>query len=237
MSYDFSIKKGEVLGLVGESGSGKTITALSILKLIPQQLLNLIDGEIFFKSEDILKMGENEILNIRGKEISMIFQEPFTSLNPVLTIGDQLSETLIIHQKLNKKQALEKSIEILKLVGISEPEQRICSYPHNLSGGMRQRVMIAMAISCNPSLLIADEPTTALDVTVQASILSLLNKLKEEMGLSILIITHDFGVIAEISDNVAVMQNGKIVEYSDVKSIFSNPRHQYTEKLLNSLPK
>lgn len=240
---DISVKPGEVLGLVGESGSGKTITALSILKLIPKKLIKTIAGEILFNSRDILKMTEEEMLDIRGKEISMIFQEPFTSLNPVLTIGEQISEAIIVHslrdfqQKLDKKQAYEKSVEMLKLVGIPSPEARMFSYPHNLSGGMRQRVMIAMAISCNPSLLIADEPTTALDVTVQAGILSLLMELKEKMNLGILIITHDFGVIAEISDNVAVMQEGRIVEYSDVKSIFSTPKHKYTEKLLNSIPK
>ena len=234
---DLAIKKGETLGLVGESGSGKTITALSILKLLPAKLINKMDGEIIFKTRNILKMTDDELLGIRGKEISMVFQEPFTSLNPVLTVGEQIAETIRIHQKLDRKKAFEKSIEMFKLVGISSPEERMFSYPHSLSGGIRQRVMIAIAISCNPSLLIADEPTTALDVTVQASILSLLNELKSKMNISILIITHDFGVIAEIADNVAVMQSGKIVEYADVRSIFSNPKHQYTEKLLNSLPK
>lgn len=234
---DLSIKKGETLGLVGESGSGKTITALSILRLIPERLIKTIEGEIIFNSKDILKMNERELIAIRGKEIAMVFQEPFTSLNPVFTIGEQLTETIMAHQKVDKKEAFKKSVEVLELVGVSSPEERLFSYPHSLSGGLRQRAMIAMAISCNPTLLIADEPTTALDVTVQASILSLLSKLKKELALSIFIITHDFGVIAEIADNVAVMREGKIVEYSDVKSIFSIPKHPYTEKLLNSLPK
>lgn len=245
---DLSIKKGETLGLVGESGSGKTITALSILRLIPELLIKTIEGEIIFtplrdksltgfNSKDILKMNERELIAIRGKEIAMVFQEPFTSLNPVFTIGEQLTETIMAHQKVDKKEAFKKSVEVLELVGVSSPEERLFSYPHSLSGGLRQRAMIAMAISCNPTLLIADEPTTALDVTVQASILSLLSKLKKELALSIFIITHDFGVIAEIADNVAVMREGKIVEYSDVESIFSIPKHPYTEKLLNSLPK
>lgn len=234
---DLSIKKGETLGLVGESGSGKTITALSILRLIPERLIKTIEGEVYFNLKDILKMNERELIAIRGKEIAMVFQEPFTSLNPVFTIGEQLTETIMAHQKVDKKEAFKKSVEVLELVGVSSPEERLFSYPHSLSGGLRQRAMIAMAISCNPTLLIADEPTTALDVTVQASILSLLSKLKKELALSIFIITHDFGVIAEIADNVAVMREGKIVEYSDVESIFSIPKHPYTEKLLNSLPK
>ncbi len=232
----FTVPKGKTLGIVGESGSGKSITSLSILRLI-QDPGKIIGGEINFKGENLLEKKESQMRSIRGNEISMIFQEPMTSLNPVYTVGDQIAEAFMIHQKLNKKKAMQKSVEMLELVGIPSPKQRVKQYPFELSGGMRQRVMIAIALACNPELLIADEPTTALDVTIQAQILELMKKLQDELGMSIIIITHDLGVVAETCDMVAVMYAGNIVEYSDVASIFHNPSHPYTSGLLSSLPR
>lgn len=233
----FSIDKGETLGLVGESGCGKSVSALSIMRLIPDPPGKIAGGEIFFKGRDILKVPEKEMQEIRGNDIGMIFQEPMTSLNPVFTCGDQIEEAVILHQKLSKEEAKKKAIEMLNLVGIPAPEQRYNEYPHQLSGGMRQRIMIAMALSCNPELLIADEPTTALDVTVQAQILELINKLQRELGMGVIMITHDLGVIAEVSTKVAVMYASKVAEYGNVDQIFYNPKHPYTIGLLNSIPK
>jgi oligopeptide/dipeptide ABC transporter ATP-binding protein len=225
----------ETLGIVGESGCGKSVTALSVMRLLPYSG-KISRGNILFQGQDLLKKSEKEMRGIRGKDISMIFQEPMTSLNPVYTIGDQVAETILIHSKTSKKEAMLQAVEALKTVGIPLPERRIKEYPHQLSGGMRQRVMIAMALSCNPKILIADEPTTALDVTIQAQILRLMMKLKEEMGTAIILITHDLGVVAEMAERVAIMYAGKIVEESDVKSIFENPLHPYTESLLKSIP-
>ncbi|WP_330165212.1 ABC transporter ATP-binding protein [Iocasia frigidifontis] len=234
---DFEIYPGETLGIVGESGCGKSVTSLSIMRLVPEPPGKIIDGNIFFKGRDLTKLSQAEMREIRGNEISMIFQEPMTSLNPVFTIGEQISEVVILHQKVSKEEAREHSVEMLRKVGIPLPEQRISEYPHQLSGGMRQRVMIAMALSCDPALLIADEPTTALDVTIQAQILDLMNDLKDKFEMSIMMITHDLGVIAEVSDRVAVMYAGKVVEYTDVNTIFANPQHPYTWGLLNSVPR
>lgn len=233
----FKINQGETLGIVGESGSGKSVTALSVMKLIPHPPGKIIGGEIYFEGKDLLKLDNKEIRKIRGKKISMIFQEPMTSLDPVFTIGHEIVEAIQLHQGLNKKEARKKAIEILKIVGIPDVEKRIDNYPHELSGGMRQRVMIAMALSCNPTLLIADEPTTALDVTIQAQILRLINDLKDKFGASVMLITHDLGVIAEMCDNVAVMYAGHIVEYTDVYTLFSNPLHPYTKGLSKSIPR
>ncbi len=232
----FDLNKGETLGIVGESGSGKSVTALSIMQLLAKPVGKIKSGSINFDGKDLLKLKESELRKLRGNRISMIFQEPMTSLNPVFTIGDQIMEAIKIHQGLNKKEALEKSIDLLKLVGIPAPEQRVFNYPHQLSGGMRQRVMIAMALSCKPDLLIADEPTTALDVTIQAQIMELMKKLQEELKMGIILITHDLGVVAETCDRVAVMYAGQVVEYASVKEIFSSPRHPYTLGLLNSVP-
>lgn len=233
----FYLDKGETLGLVGESGCGKSVSALSIMRLIPDPPGKVVGGEILFKGTDILKLSEKDMQDIRGNDIGMIFQEPMTSLNPVFTCGDQIEEAVILHQKLSKAQAKQKAIEMLKLVGIPAPEQRYNEYPHQLSGGMRQRIMIAMALSCNPEILIADEPTTALDVTVQAQILELINKLQRELGMGVIMITHDLGVIAEVSTRVAVMYASKVAEYGNVDQIFYNPKHPYTIGLLNSIPK
>jgi peptide/nickel transport system ATP-binding protein/oligopeptide transport system ATP-binding protein len=229
------MRQGQTLGLVGESGCGKSVTALSIMRLIavPGKILQ---GEIIFDGRDLIKLKDEEMYHIRGAKISMIFQEPMTSLNPVYTIGDQISEALIIHQWLSKEAAKQRTIEVLKLVGIPNPDLRFNSYPHEMSGGMRQRVMIAMALSCNPALLIADEPTTALDVTIQAQILELMKSLKETIGLSILLITHDLGVIAEMAKEVAVMYLGRIVEQADVVTLYKNSKHPYTQGLLTSIP-
>jgi oligopeptide/dipeptide ABC transporter ATP-binding protein len=231
------IRRGETLGVVGESGCGKSVTSLSIMRLIPNPPGKIVDGEILFEGQDLLKKSESEMRKIRGNEISMIFQEPMTSLNPVYTIGDQIAEAIQLHQGLSRKEALERAVHMLRLVGIPLPERRIHEYPHQLSGGMRQRVMIAMALSCNPKLLIADEPTTALDVTIQAQILELMKKLKQELGMAIMLITHDLGVVAEMCERVVVMYGGKVVEEADVVSIFKNPLHPYTEGLLKSIPR
>lgn len=232
----FTLPKGKTLGIVGESGSGKSITALSILRLIDKSG-KIADGEILFNGTDLTKLSEKEIRTIRGNDISMIFQEPMTSLNPVYTIGKQIYEALEVHQGLDKKKGKQRTIELLELVGIPSPEQRFKQYPHELSGGMRQRVMIAMALACNPKLLIADEPTTALDVTIQAQILELINGLQVELGMSVIMITHDLGVIAETCDYVAVMYGGQVVEYREVKQLFKDPKHPYTVGLLNSMPR
>ena len=232
----FRIKKGTTLGIVGESGCGKSVTALSIMRLVQEPPGKIVGGKIFFQGQDLLALPIEKMRRIRGNKISMIFQEPMTSLNPVFTIGNQIEEVIELHQDLSSKEVRNKTIEMLRLVGISSPEQRIHDYPHQLSGGMRQRVMIAMALSCEPELLIADEPTTALDVTIQAQILDLLRKLQSELGMSIIIITHDLGVVAEIADEVIVMYAGKIVEEASVKEIFARPLHPYTIGLLKSIP-
>jgi oligopeptide/dipeptide ABC transporter ATP-binding protein len=234
---DFEVDNGKVLAIVGESGSGKSVTSLSILRLIPSPPGKIIDGEILFKGENLLTKSKKEMQDIRGDKISMIFQEPMTSLNPVFNIGKQISETIIKHQKFNKKQAKEQAIKMLELVGIPTPEKRINDYPHQLSGGMRQRVMIAMALSCNPELLIADEPTTALDVTIQAQILELIVNIKDKLNTAVLLITHDLGVVAETADDVVVMYCGKIVEKATSLQLFEKPLHPYTEGLLLSIPK
>lgn len=233
----FEINEGETLGIVGESGCGKSVTSISIMGLVPKPGGKIAAGEILFRGEDLTKKSVEAMRKIRGNEISMIFQEPMTSLNPVYTVGEQIAEAVILHQKLSKREAAARAVEMLKKVGIPSPEKRARDYPHQMSGGMRQRVMIAMALSCNPKLLIADEPTTALDVTIQAQILELMKQLRDEYNTAIMLITHDLGVIAEVADRVAVMYAGKIVEYTDVKSIFAAPRHPYTIGLLNSIPK
>lgn len=234
---DFVVPKGKTLGLVGESGCGKSITALSILQLIPTPPGKIDAGKVIFQGKDLLECSEKEMREIRGNRISMIFQEPMTSLNPVFTVGNQLTEAISLHQNLDKKAALEKAVEMLRLVGIPSPEKRVSQYPFELSGGMRQRVMIAMALSCRPDLLIADEPTTALDVTIQAQILDLLRNLQQELGTSIIMITHDLGVVAETCDQVAVMYAGKVVEYAETNSLLDDPKHPYTKGLLNSSPR
>ena len=231
------LAKGEPVGVVGESGCGKSVTALSILRLIPVPPGKIVGGEILFKGRNLLELSEDEMRKIRGNRISMIFQEPMTSLNPVFTVGNQIQETLKLHQGLSKKEALEKSIEMLNLVNIASPERCVERHPHELSGGMRQRVMIAMALACNPEILIADEPTTALDVTIQAQILDLMNKLKEELGMAIILITHNLGVITEMVRRVLVMYAGKVVEEAKTRTLFGNPRHPYTIGLLKSVPR
>jgi oligopeptide/dipeptide ABC transporter ATP-binding protein len=234
---DYWVKRGETLGVVGESGCGKSVTALSVMRLIPQPPGKIVGGEITFEGQSLLNISNQQMRKIRGNKISMIFQEPMTSLNPVFTIGNQISEAVKLHQGLSKKDALERSIEMLKLVGIPSPEKRVFEYPHQLSGGMRQRAMIAMALSCNPSLLIADEPTTALDVTIQAQILDLMAGLKDEFDTAIILITHDLGVVAETVARIVVMYAGKVVEEGDVYSIFEHPLHPYTVGLLQSIPR
>lgn len=232
----FEVPKGKTLGIVGESGSGKSITSLSILNLLSRPG-KIVGGEILFKGEDLIKKSAAQMRRIRGNEISMIFQEPMTSLNPTYTVGQQIGESFRIHENLSKKQARIRSIDMLKLVGIPSPEKRIDQYPFELSGGMRQRVMIAIALACNPELLIADEPTTALDVTIQAQILELIKDLQKRLGMSVIMITHDLGVVAETCDNVAVMYGGQVVEYASVYDLFNNPRHPYTVGLMKSLPR
>lgn len=235
-NIDFSIDKGEILAIVGESGSGKSVTSLSIMGLV-QDPGKVVDGEILFKGKDLRKRSDKEIQSIRGNEISMIFQEPMTSLNPVYKIKNQLMESIMTHMNLSKKEALERAIKMLDLVGIPSPEKRINDYPHQMSGGMRQRVMIAMALSCHPELLIADEPTTALDVTIQAQILELIQSLREKLNMAVLLITHDLGVVAETADRVIVMYCGRIVEEATAEELFRHPKHPYTVGLLESIPK
>jgi oligopeptide/dipeptide ABC transporter ATP-binding protein len=232
----FEIEEGKTLGLVGESGCGKSVTSLSIMRLIPSPPGRIVGGEILYRGRDLLKLGKEEMRKIRGNEISMIFQEPMTSLNPVFTVGNQIGEAIRLHQGLGHRETRKKTIEMLRLVKIADPESRVDAYPHQLSGGMRQRVMIAMALSCNPSLLIADEPTTALDVTIQAQILELMKELQERIRMALLLITHDLGVVAEQADHVAIMYAGKIVERANTAAIFDRPLHPYTVGLLNSLP-
>ncbi|MBN1363933.1 MAG: ABC transporter ATP-binding protein [Syntrophaceae bacterium] len=229
------INSGETLGIVGESGCGKTMLSLSIMRLIPGNG-KIIHGEILFSGIDLLKLSEEEMRARRGSEISMIFQEPMTSLNPVFRVGEQIAEAIRLHQNLPAKQAMELSVELLREVGIPEPQKRARDYPHNLSGGMRQRVMIAMAMSCHPRLLLADEPTTALDVTIQAQILELISELKQKNNMAVVLITHDLGVIAQAAEKVAVMYAGKIVELADVETLFAKPMHPYTQGLLESVP-
>ena len=233
----FELYRGEVLGVVGESGSGKSVTAKSILRLIPSPPGNIVGGEILFDGTDILQMDIDSLMKIRGNAISMIFQEPMSSLNPVFTCGDQIKEGVRLHQKMNSKAARQKTIDLLKMVGIQMPEQRVDSYPHELSGGMRQRIMIAMALSCSPQLLIADEPTTALDPTIQAQILDLIRKIRKEISMSVMYITHDLGVVAETCDRVMVMYAGRIVEKTDVAELFTKPSHPYTQGLLKAIPR
>jgi oligopeptide/dipeptide ABC transporter ATP-binding protein len=233
----YSLMAGETLGVVGESGCGKSVTALSILRLIPEPPGRITGEGIHYKGQDLTKMQTRDLRKIRGNEISMIFQEPMTSLNPVFTIGFQIAEAVMLHQGLNKKDAMDKAAEMLDLVNIPLPKQRVKEYPHQLSGGMRQRAMIAMALSCNPSILLADEPTTALDVTIQAQILDLLYKLKDDLGTAIIMITHDLGLIAETCQRVVVMYAGKVVEEAPIKELFANPLHPYTIGLLGSVPK
>jgi len=235
-NVSLDIRSGQSFGLVGESGCGKSVTAHSIIRLIPDPPGRIVGGSIRFEGADLLRKSEREMRSIRGCRISMIFQEPMTALNPVFTVGDQVGEVIRLHRRLSREETRERVIEMFKLVGIPAPDSRLDDYPHQMSGGMRQRIMIAMALSCNPRLMIADEPTTALDVTIQAQILELMNKLKNETGASILFITHDLGVIAEMTEVVAVMYAGRIVEFADVATLFDSPKHPYTAGLLNSIP-
>lgn len=235
-NVSFEIYPGEILGLVGESGCGKSVTGLSLLKLIPIPPGQIVGGEIIFDGRSLLPLGEKEMEKVRGNDISMIFQEPMTSLNPVFTIGDQIMEAILLHQGLHKTEARKRTLEMLDRVKIPSPEKRINAFPHQLSGGMRQRAMIAMALSCQPKLLVADEPTTALDVTIQAQVLQLLKEIQREMGMSVLLITHDLGVVSEIADRVAVMYAGRIFEYGPIEAIFGKMRNPYTRGLMHSIP-
>lgn len=232
----FSIEAGKTMGLVGESGCGKSVTALSVIQLLTKGTGRIVGGEVLYEGENIAAFSEERMRTIRGNDISMIFQEPMTSLNPVFSVGEQIAEAVRIHQKLSRKEARNRAVEMLRLVKIAEPEKRLNDYPHQMSGGMRQRVMIAMALSCNPKLLIADEPTTALDVTIQAQILELISELQEQLGMAVLMITHDLGVVAEQADEVAVMYAGKIIEHATPETIFANPKHPYTIGLMKSIP-
>ncbi|HLE43514.1 MAG TPA: ABC transporter ATP-binding protein [Methylomirabilota bacterium] len=234
---DLRIDRGETLGIVGESGCGKTVTALSIMKLIPMPPGRIVEGQILYEGRDLVTLPPGQMRKVRGKEISMVFQEPMTSLNPVFTIGEQIAEAIRLHEGLGRRAAMDKTVEMLKIVHMANPERRVKEYPHQLSGGMRQRVMIAMALSCNPKLLIADEPTTALDVTIQAQILELLNELKAKLGMAVMLITHDMGVIAETAQRVMVMYAAKVVEEAPVKELFKEPLHPYTQGLLRSIPR
>jgi oligopeptide/dipeptide ABC transporter ATP-binding protein len=233
---DFALGPGETLGVVGESGSGKSVTALSVMRLVDRPGTVVPGSRIEFEGTDLAELSETEMSRIRGNDISMIFQEPMTSLNPVFTVGNQIAESVELHEGLGKKDAIARAVEMMRLVGIPSAERRVGDYPHQMSGGMRQRVMIAMALACNPKLLIADEPTTALDVTVQAQILELMKDLRERLGMAILLITHDLGVVAEMVDEVAVMYAGRIVERGPVADVFAEPQHPYTEALLRSIP-
>ncbi len=235
VDFDLSVK--ETLAIVGESGSGKSVTALSILRLIQEPPGKISSGEILYQGKDLLKLTNNAMRRIRGNEISMIFQEPMSSLNPVFTVGRQISEVMIVHEKISKKEAEARAIELIKLVGIPNPEKCMKNYPHQLSGGMRQRIMIAIALACKPKILIADEPTTALDVTIQSQILKLMLDLKNKLDTAIIIITHDLGVVAQLAENIMIMYAGRAVEFGDARSIFKIPLHPYTEGLLNSIPK
>jgi len=234
---DISVDKGDTLGIVGESGCGKTVLALSIMRLIPTPPGRIVGGQILFKGTDLLGLDEDEIRKLRGNDISMIFQEPMNSLNPVLKVGDQISEVIKLHEGLSEEKALDRALDMLRLVGLSPTRDTLRSYPHQMSGGMRQRIMIAMALACNPELMLADEPTTALDVTIQAQIIDLINKLKDEVGTSVILITHDLGVVAQMAQHVAVMYTGKVVEYCSVLDLFSTPLHPYTRGLMESTPK
>ncbi|MEI8021418.1 MAG: ABC transporter ATP-binding protein, partial [Schlesneria sp.] len=231
------IRQGQTLGLVGESGSGKSVTSLSIMRLLPDVGASIDGGKIVFLGRDLVQLPRADMRHLRGKELSMIFQEPGTSLNPVYRVGNQIAEVILLHEKVSRKEALDRTRRLFEEVGIPNPVQSLEKYPHEMSGGQKQRVMIAMALACNPKLLIADEPTTALDVTIQAQILDLIRKLRDERGMSILFITHDLGVIAEIADEVAVMYRGKLVEYDSVANIFANPKHPYTKGLLACRPR
>jgi oligopeptide/dipeptide ABC transporter ATP-binding protein len=233
---DLRLDAGQTLGLVGESGCGKSVTASAIMGLVPMPPGRIAGGQILFEGQDLLGLPESRMRRVRGNRISMIFQEPMTSLNPVFTVGDQVGEVIRQHQGLSRRGARDRVVEIFRLVGIPAPERRVRDYPHQMSGGMRQRVMIAMALACNPRLMIADEPTTALDVTIQAQILDLMNRLKQETGAAILFITHDLGVIAEMAQEVAVMYAGKVVEEADAETLFARPQHPYTVGLLGSIP-
>lgn len=233
-NLDLQLGYGETLGFVGETGAGKTTTALAIMRLISSPPGKIMSGEVYFEGENLLKKSEKDMRNIRGSKISMIFQDPMTSLNPVITIGEQIAEMIELHENINKKEALKKAEEMLDIVGIRK--ERINDYPHQFSGGMKQRVVIAIALACNPSLLIADEPTTALDVTIQAQVLELMKDLKEKYKTSMIMITHDLGIVAEICDKVAIMYAGNVVEYSDKRSLYLNPLHPYTKGLFNSIP-
>ena len=235
VSYD--LEEGETLGLVGESGCGKSVSALSLMRLIPDAPGKIVNGEVYLDGEDILKIGMDEMRNVRGAKMSMVFQEPMTSLNPVLTVERQLTETLQLHKGMGKAESRREGVDLLSRVGIPDPEQRIKQYPHQFSGGMRQRVMIAMALSCNPRLIIADEPTTALDVTIQAQILELMKSLTSEFGVALIVITHNLGVVARYADRVNIMYAGKIIERGTAREIYSNPRHPYTVGLLRSVPR
>ena len=234
---DLGIDRGETLGVVGESGCGKTVTALSVLKLIAMPPGRIADGQILWQGRDLVPLPPDEMRAIRSKEIAIIFQEPMTSLNPVYTVGDQIAEVIRLHEGVSRREALDKTVEMLRLVHIPNPEKRVRDYPHQFSGGMRQRVMIAMALSCNPKLLIADEPTTALDVTIQAQILDLLAELKSRLGMAVMLITHAMGVVAETAQRVVVMYAGKVVEEAPVRELFANPRHPYTQGLIRSIPR
>jgi len=233
----FDLNPGEIIGLVGESGCGKSVTALSLMGLVPDPPGKILGGEIFLEGKDLLKFSESDMEKVRGKEIGMIFQEPMTSLNPVLTIGKQITEILELHQDMNEKEAIDEAIELLKLVGLTDPELRINDHPHKLSGGQRQRIMIAIALSCKPKILIADEPTTALDVTIQAQILELIQKLSNELGTSVILITHNLGILARYAHKINVMYAGHLIESGTTDEIFYNPKHPYTAGLLNSVPR
>jgi len=234
---DLAIDRGETLGMVGESGCGKSVTALSVLKLIPMPPGQIVGGRILWRGRDLVPLGAGDMQKIRSKEIAIVFQEPMTSLNPVYTVGDQIAEVIRLHEGLSRRAALERAVEMLRVVHIPNPERRVRDYPHQFSGGMRQRVMIAMAISCNPALLIADEPTTALDVTIQAQILDLIAEMKARLGMAVMLITHAMGVVAETAQRVVVMYAGRVVEEAPVGELFSQPRHPYTQGLIRSIPR